>query len=148
MDEIPEIETEPSPHITTDGVNHVPDKVKRLKESVKAKVCEAIRIDPLRPIREIHEDCVNNVLQSIEGNEERLEFCQQMPTFRQCERNEYRIRNRIIPPNPATARAISTDGIFTLDPITRVNNVVLDDQGAEDGDRILALSHPEVCKML
>ena len=44
MDEIPEIETEPSPHITTDGVHHVPDKSKRLREKVKEKVCEAIRI--------------------------------------------------------------------------------------------------------
>ena len=77
MDEIPEIETEPSPHITTDGVHHVPDKAKRLREKVKEKVCEAIRIDPLRPIKEIHEECVNNVLQGIEGQEERIEFCQQ-----------------------------------------------------------------------
>ena len=104
MDEIPEIETEPSPHITTDGVHHVPDKAKRLREKVKEKVCEAIRIDPLRPIKEIHEECVNNVLQGIEGQEERIEFCQQLPTFKQCERNEYRIRNRIIPSNPPTAR--------------------------------------------
>ena len=126
----------------------MPDKVKRLKESVKAKVCEAIRIDPLRPIKEIHEECVNNVLQGIDAPEDRLEFCQQLPTFRQCERNEYRIRNRIIPPNPPSARGISTDGIFTLDPQTGINTVVFDDQGAEDGDRILALAHPEVCRML
>ena len=110
-------------------------------------MCEAIRIDPLRPIKEIHEECVNNVLQGIDGQEERIEFCQQLPTFRQCERNEYRFRNRIIPSNPPTARGISTDGIFTLDPETGINTVVFDDQGEEDGDRILALSHPEVLKL-
>ena len=103
MDEIPEVETEPGPHRTTDGGIHVPDKIKRLREGFKEKVTEAIKADPLRPIKEIHEDVLNNALHTIEDPEERLEFCQQMPTFRQCERNEYRIRNRIIPPNPPTA---------------------------------------------
>ena len=114
---------------------------------MKDKVVEAIKIDPLRPIKEIHEECVNNVLQAIVGEEDRIEFLQQLPTFRQCERNEYRIRNRIIPPNPATARDISTDGIYTFDPETGINTVVFDDQGEEDGDRILALAHPEVLKV-
>ena len=103
MDEIPEVETQPSPHVTTDGVAHLPDKVKRRKENMNEKICEAIRVDPLRPIREIHEECLNNVLHGIDDAEERIEFCQQMPTFRQCERNERRFRNRLIPPNPPTA---------------------------------------------
>ena len=82
MDEIPEVETQPSPHVTTDGVAHLPDKVKRRKENMNEKICEAIRVDPLRPIREIHEECLNNVLHGIDDAEERIEFCQQMPTFR------------------------------------------------------------------
>ena len=144
MDEIPEVETQPSPHVTTDGVAHLPDKVKRRKENMNEKICEAIRVDPLRPIREIHEECLNNVLHGIDDAEERIEFCQQMPTFRQCERNERRFRNRLIPPNPPTARDIRTDGIFTLDPETGINTICFDDQGEADHDRIIALSHPEV----
>ena len=57
---------------------------KRHKENMNEKICEAIRVDPLRPIREIHEECLNNVLHGIDDAEERIEFCQQMPTFRQC----------------------------------------------------------------
>ena len=44
------------------------------------------------------------------------------------------------------ARDISIDGIFTLDPETGINTVVFDGQGIEDSDRIIALSHPEVCR--
>ena len=62
VDEIPEVETQPSPHVTTDGVAHLPDKVKRRKENMNEKICEAIRVDPLRPMREVHEECLNNVL--------------------------------------------------------------------------------------
>ena len=144
MDEIPAIETQPSPHIMTDGVPHLADKVKRVKESMREKVYDAIRVDPLRPIREIHEECLNNALDTIADADERILFCQQMPTYRQCERNERRFRNRLIPPNPPTAREIRTDGIFTLDPDTGVNIVCFDDQGEADQDRIIALSHPEV----
>ena len=144
MDEIPAIETHPSPHIMTDGVPHLADKVKRVKESMREKVYDAIRVDPLRPIREIHEECLNNALDTIADADERILFCQQMPTYRQCERNERRFRNRLIPPNPPTAREIRTDGIFTLDPDTGVNIVCFDDQGEADQDRIIALSHPEV----
>ena len=143
MDEIPEVETQPSPHVTTDGVAHLPDKVKRLKENMTEKICEAIKVDPLRPIREIHEECLNNV-HGIDDAEERIEFCQQMPTYRQCERNERRFRNRLIPPNPPTARDIRSDGIFTLDPETGINTICFDDQGEADHDRIIALGHPEV----
>ena len=144
MDEIPEVETQPSPHVTSDGVGHLPDKVKRLKENMTEKICEAIKVDPLRPIREIHEECLNNVLHGIDDAEERIEFCQQMPTYRQCERNERRFRNRLIPPNPPTARDIRSDGIFTLDPETGINTICFDDQGEADHDRIIALGHPEV----
>ena len=49
MDEIPEVETQPSPHVTSDGVGHLPEKVKRLKENMTEKICEAIKVDPLRP---------------------------------------------------------------------------------------------------
>ena len=38
MDEIPAIETYPSPHIMTDGVPHLADKVKRVKESMREKI--------------------------------------------------------------------------------------------------------------
>ena len=107
------------------------------------KICEAIKVDPLRPIREIHEECLNNV-HGIDDAEERIEFCQQMPTYRQCERNERRFRNRLIPPNPPTARDIRSDGIFTLDPETGINTICFDDQGEADHDRIIALGHPEV----
>ena len=44
MDEIPAIEMHTSPHITTDGVLHLADKVIRVKE----KRFDAIRVDPLR----------------------------------------------------------------------------------------------------
>ena len=87
MDEISEVETQPSPHVTTDGVTHLPDKVKRRKENMNDKISEAIRVDPLRPIKEIYEECLDNALHGIDDAEERVEFCQQMPTLRQCERN-------------------------------------------------------------
>ena len=48
MDEIPAIEMHPSPHITTDGVLHLADKVKRVKENMWEKRFDAIRVDPLR----------------------------------------------------------------------------------------------------
>ena len=89
-------------------------------------------------------ECLNNAFDSIVDADERIVFCQQMPTYRQCERNERRFRNRLIPPNPPTAREIRTDGIFALDPDTGVNIVCFDDQGEADQDRIIALSHPEV----
>ena len=146
MGEEPEVETVPGPHVLTDGTIHLPEKVKRVRERLNVKICEAIEEDPLRPIREIHENCLNDALASIEDVEDRQEFLQTMPTFRSCQRSEYRWRNKIIPPNPATAREISTTGIFTLDPETGINTVVFDDQGEEDGDRILALSHPEVLR--
>ena len=144
MGEEPTVETLPGPHVLTDGTMHLPEKVKRVRERLNVQICEEIEKDPLRPIREIHENCVNDALAAIEDQEDRLEFLQAMPSFRQCQRSEYRWRNKIIPPNPATARDISTTGIFTLDPETGINTVVYDSQGEEDGDRILALSHPEV----
>ena len=145
MGEEPEVETMPGPHVLTDGTTHLPEKIKRVRERMNVKICQEIEKDPLRPIREIHESCLNDALASVEDPEDRQEFLQTVPSFRQCQRSEYRWRNKIIPPNPATARDISTTGIFTLDPETGINTVVFDDQGQEDGDRILALSHPEVC---
>ena len=65
-------------------------------------------------------------------------------TQRQCERTEYRYGNTLIPPNPPTARDIETDGIFTKNAETGINNIVFDDHGDEDWDRILVLSHPKV----
>ena len=56
-----------------------------------------------------------------------------MPTHRQCERTEYRYRNTLIPPNPPTARDIETDGIFTKNAETGINNIVFVNQGDEDG---------------
>ena len=54
------------------------------------------------------------------------------------------IATHLSPPNPPTARDIETDGIFTKNAETGINNIVFDDQGDEDWDRILALSHPKV----
>ena len=144
LEEYPEIESEPGPHILKDGSHHVEDRAKRLREDVHEKVKIAINQDPLRPVKEIHEDALNEVLRGITDENDRLEFCQQMPTHRQCERTEYRYRNTLIPPNPPTARDIETDGIFTKNAETGINNIVFDDQGDEDWDRILALSHPKV----
>ena len=80
----------------------------------------------MRPIREIHEDCLNEALASIDDEDDRLQFLQDLPTFRQCERSEYQCR-KIIPPNLQAARDIAADGIFTLDPETGINTVVFDD---------------------
>ena len=55
-----------------------------------------------------------------------------------------RYRNTLISPKPPTARDIEIDGIFTKNAETGINNIVFDDQGDEDWDRILALSHPKV----
>ena len=56
MDEIPAIETQPSPHIMTDGVPHLADKVKRVKESMREKIFDA-RVDPLRRERSKRSAC-------------------------------------------------------------------------------------------
>ena len=97
LEEYPEIESEPGPHILKDGSHHVEDRAKRLREDVHEKVKIAINQDPLRPVKEIHEDALNEVLRGITDENDRLEFCQQMPTHRQCERTEYRYRNTLIP---------------------------------------------------
>ena len=89
-------------------------------------------------------ECLNNAFDSIADADERIVFCQQMPTYRQCERNKRRFRNCLIPPNPPTARDIRTYGIFTLDPETDVNIVCFVNQGEVDQDQIIVLSHPEV----
>ena len=50
MEEEPEIETHPGPHVLTYGTNHLPEKTKRAKERMNVKNCKAISDDPLRPI--------------------------------------------------------------------------------------------------
>ena len=109
------------------------DLTKMSKDSESYKIISnqhliAINQDPLRPVKEIHEDALNEVLRGITDENDRLEFCQQMPTHRQCESTEYRYRNTLIPPNPPTARDIETDGIFTKNAETGINNIVFDDQ--------------------
>ena len=80
LEEYPEIESQPGPHILKDGSHHVEDRAKRLREDVHEKVKIAINQDPLRPVKEIHEDALNEVLRGITDENDRLEFCQQMPT--------------------------------------------------------------------
>ena len=55
LEEYPEIESEPGPHILKDGSHHVEDRAKRLREDVHEKVKIAINQDPLCPVKEIHE---------------------------------------------------------------------------------------------
>ena len=55
LEEYPEIESEPGPHILKDGSHHVEDRAKRLREDVHEKLKIAINQDPLRPVKEIHE---------------------------------------------------------------------------------------------
>ena len=52
MGEEPEVETVPGPHVLTDGTTHLPEKVKRVRERMNVKICQEIKKDPLRPIRE------------------------------------------------------------------------------------------------
>ena len=100
-------------------------------EDVHEKVKIAINQGPLRPVKEVHEGALNEVLRGITDENDRLEFCQQMPTHRQCERTEYRYRNTLIPQtlprqeilkqmeSSSTIREMKIGIVYSLSPILR-----------------------------
>ena len=72
--EEPEVESEPTEHLTKAGVIHPIDIGKRMREVAEQKIKTAISANPLRPVAAIHEDVVNSVLDSLETRDIREEF--------------------------------------------------------------------------
>ena len=74
--ETPTVEKGPTEHKDKDGTIHEPDKGKRLKEVALNKIKDAIKADPLRGVKDVHEDVYNQMLDSLPDEFERLEFIQ------------------------------------------------------------------------
>ena len=72
--EEPFVESEPTEHMTKSGVIHQIDMGKRMREVAETKIKSAISADPLKAVQIIHEEVVNEVLDSLETREIREEF--------------------------------------------------------------------------
>ena len=64
QDDILEITSGPTEHMV-DGVEHPPEKGKRLKELANRKIKDNMKADPLKPIPLIQEEVVNEILESL-----------------------------------------------------------------------------------
>ena len=53
-----------------------------MKEVCTKMIREAMVDDPLKPVKEVHEESVNNMLEKITDQFERQEFLQTMPSSR------------------------------------------------------------------
>ena len=113
QDDIPEITSGPSPHMV-DGVEHAPNVGKRLKEEANRKIKLEIESDPLRPVTQIQEEVVNNMMETLEDVTEKEEFIRSMPKPGNALRSLYRVRGQIVPP--------------TLDSVTGVQTSMVDNQ--------------------
>ena len=61
------------------GVEHPPEKGKRLKELASKKIKDGMKADPLKSAPQIQEDLVNEMLESLGDQVEREEFIRSMP---------------------------------------------------------------------
>lgn len=113
QDDIPQITSGPSPHMV-DGVEHAPNVGKRLKEAANRKIKLEIESDPLKPVTQIQEEVVNNMMETLEHVTDKEEFIRSMPKPGNALRSLYRVRGQIVPP--------------TLDPVTGVQTILGDNQ--------------------
>ena len=67
---------------------------------------DKIKADPLKPITQIQEEEVNNIMESLVDPDEREQFIRSMPRPENAQRSLYRHRGTIIPPTPAPCREI------------------------------------------
>ena len=109
QDDIPEITSGPSPHLV-DGVEHAPNVGKRLKEAANRKIKLEIETDPLKPVTQIQEEVVNEMMETLEDVTDKEEFIRSMPKPGNALRSLYRVRGQIVPP--------------TLDPVTGVKTIL------------------------
>ena len=103
--DIPEITSGPTPHMVQ-GVEHPPEKGKRLKELASKKIKDGMKADPLKSVPQIQEDVVNEMMESLGDQVEREEFIRSMPKPGNALRSLYSARGQIIPPTTATCREI------------------------------------------
>ena len=171
----PEITFGPTMH-SINGVEHPPEVGKRYTELAKRKIKGALLNPELmfKPVNQIHEDVVNGIVGSLNSRIEREEFLAQMSKFDNVKRGEYKVRHRVLPPSPATNRDIDLTtrfvifivinvitividflhfniipiGRFTLDPVSGVQTALWDDQGDQDDDHSILLSHPDILQRL
>ena len=67
-----------------------------------------------KPVNQIHEDVVNDIVSSLNNRNEREEFLTEMSKFENLKRGEYKVRNRVLPPSPATCRDIDLNTRFVI----------------------------------
>ena len=64
--------------------------------------------DPLKPVTLIQEEVVNGMMERLQDANDREEFMRNMPKPGNSLRSLYKVRGKILPPSPATCRAINT----------------------------------------
>ena len=111
----PEITFGPTRH-SINGIEHPPEVGKRQTELAKRKIMNNLLNPELlfKPVNQIHEDVVNDIVSSLNNRNEREEFLTEMSKFENLKRGEYKVRNRVLPPSPATCRDIDLNTRFVI----------------------------------
>ena len=104
----------------------------------KERITLEIKRSPERPVLQIYEDSVNEVVRILQENndEEVLEnFIRNMPTAVQYERSMYRTRREVIPPNPTNQIDIDVDSQVCR--LSDGTSIVVGDDVVGSNDRII-----------
>ena len=89
------------------GVEHAPNVGKRMKEEATRKMKQEMNKDPLKPVTLIQEEVVNGIMETLQDVNEREEFITNMPKPGNALRSLYKVCGAVLPPTPATLRAIN-----------------------------------------
>ena len=114
----------------------------------KERITLEIKRSPERPVLQIYEDSVNEVVRILQENndEEVLEnFIRNMPTAVQYERSMYRTRREVIPPNPTNQIDIDVDSQVCR--LSDGTSIVVGDDVVGSNDRNILFSLSELVRM-